>query len=231
MREFLKRAKADYLLSSVLCIVLGIIFVVWKGGVIDVIGTILSVAMIIVGIIYLGSFILSLATFGASTIVGILVLAVGIWFLIQPSLIVSLVPVILGVGLVFHGIRAVTEAVNAKKYGYEKWGMDLVFAIICLVCGLVCVFCPLGVLKQFIMLVGIVLIINGALNLWIAVTATRAARDYRRRTETVDTEFVENEGDRDETDGILNGTSGTDQSRGSSEGDRGKTSHFLLLYH
>ena len=57
MREFLKRAKADYLLSSVLCIVLGIIFVVWKGGVIDVIGTILSVAMIIVGIIYLGSFI------------------------------------------------------------------------------------------------------------------------------------------------------------------------------
>lgn len=132
MREFLKRAKADYLLSSVLCIVLGIIFVVWKGGVIDVIGTLLSIAMIIVGIIYLGSFILSLATFGASTIVGILVLAVGIWFLIQPSLIVSLVPVILGVGLVFHGIRAVTEAVNAKKYGYEKWGMDLVFAIICL---------------------------------------------------------------------------------------------------
>lgn len=62
MREFLKRAKADYLLSSVLCIVLGIIFVVWKGGVIDVIGTLLSIAMIIVGIIYLGSFILSLAT-------------------------------------------------------------------------------------------------------------------------------------------------------------------------
>ena len=30
MREFLKRAKADYLLSSVLCIALGIIFVVWK---------------------------------------------------------------------------------------------------------------------------------------------------------------------------------------------------------
>ena len=46
MREFLKRAKADYLLSSVLCIVLGIIFVVWKGGVIDVIGTILSLSLI-----------------------------------------------------------------------------------------------------------------------------------------------------------------------------------------
>ena len=130
------------------------------------IGTLLSVAMFIVGIIYLGSFILSLATFGASTIVGILVLAVGIWFLIQPSLIVSLVPVILGVGLVFHGIRAVTEAVNAKKYGYEKWGMDLVFAIICLVCGLVCV-----------------------LSAWSIETVYYAGRnraDYQRSAESVD---------------------------------------------
>ena len=183
--------KADYLLSSILCIILGVIFVVWRGGVIDVIGTILSVVMILVGVIYLGSFILSLATFGASTIVGILILAVGIWFLIQPSLIVSLIPVIIGVGLLFHGIRGVTEAISSKKFGYERWGLDLVFAIICLVCGIVFVFCPLGVLKQFILLVGIVLIVNGALNLWISLTATRAARDYRRRNETIDTDFVD----------------------------------------
>ncbi len=191
MREILKQMKADYLLSSILCIILGVIFVVWRGGVIDVIGTILSVVMILVGVIYLGSFILSLATFGASTIVGILILAVGIWFLIQPSLIVSLIPVIIGVGLLFHGIRGVTEAISSKKFGYERWGLDLVFAIICLVCGIVFVFCPLGVLKQFILLVGIVLIVNGALNLWISLTATRAARDYRRRNETIDTDFVD----------------------------------------
>ena len=187
MREFLKRAKADYLLSSVLCIVLGIIFVVWKGGVIDVIGTILSVAMIIVGIIYLGSFILSLATFGASTIVGILVLAVGIWFLIQPSLIVSLVPVILGVGLVFHGIRAVTEAVNAKKYGYEKWGMDLVFAIICLIT---------------VTFIFHKLCINSLCAPSVIPRCTRCCDSNPQIQRSVDTEFVENEGDRDETDGI-----------------------------
>ena len=194
MKEFLKQIKADYVLSSIVCIVLGVIFVVWRGGVIDVIGTILSIGMILIGIIYLGSFILSLATFGASTIVGILILAVGIWFLIQPSMIVSLIPMIIGVGLIFHGIRGITEALNARKYGYEKWGMNLTFAIICLVFGLICVFCPLGVLKKFIMLVGIILIIAGGMNLWISATATRAARDYKRRTETVDTAFVEDEG-------------------------------------
>ena len=32
MRDFLKQIKADYLLSSILCILLGVIFVIFKGG-------------------------------------------------------------------------------------------------------------------------------------------------------------------------------------------------------
>ena len=30
MKDFLKRIKADFLLSSVLCIIMGIVFVVWS---------------------------------------------------------------------------------------------------------------------------------------------------------------------------------------------------------
>lgn len=203
MKDFMKRVKADYILTSLLCAALGVVFVVWKEGVIDVIGTVLSVAMILVGIIYLGSFILSLATFGASTIAGIIILAVGILFLIQPQLIVSLIPIIIGVGLVFHGIRAVTESINAKKYGFSKWGVDLAFAIICLLCGLVCVFCPLEVMEQFIVLIGVILIINGVMNLVICMTATHATRSYNKQKETVDSGFVEDEeGNTDADDGI-----------------------------
>lgn len=57
-------------------------------------------------------------------------------------------------------------------------------------------------MKQFIMLVGIVLIINGGAESVDCCHSNACSEDYRRRTETVDTEFVENEGDRDETDGI-----------------------------
>lgn len=197
MREFLKRIKADYLLSSILCILLGVIFVIWKGGVIDIIGTVLAVAMIAIGVIYLGSFFLSIVTNGVSVVMGILVLAVGIWFLIQPSFIVSLIPIIIGVVLLFHGIRGVMEAVNARKFGYERWVVNLVLAIICLVCGIICVFCPLGVMEKAIMLIGIVLIFNGVTNIWISATATHAAHDYERRNGTVDVDFVDSEGNHD----------------------------------
>lgn len=196
MRDFLKQIKADYLLSSILCILLGVIFVIFKGGVIDMIGTVLAVAMIAIGVIYLGSFFLSIMTNGVSVVMGILVLAVGIWFLIQPSFVVSLIPIIIGVVLLFHGIRGVMEAVSAKKFGYERWAVSLILAIICLVCGIVCVFCPLGVMEKAIMLIGIVLIFNGVTNIWISATATHAARDFERRNETVDVHFMDDEGGR-----------------------------------
>ena len=202
MKEFLKRIKADYLLSSVMCITLGIIFVIWKEGVISLLGSVLAIGMVVIGIIYLCSFFLNLVTNGMSVVMGILVLAVGIWFLIQPEVIVSLIRIVIGVLLLFPGFRGVKETLDAKRCEYSRWTASLVFAIICMVCGFVCVFNPFGVIKNAVLFIGIILIFNGVSNIWICTTATHAERDYARRHETVDVEFTEDKGKNDETDGI-----------------------------
>ena len=196
MRDFFKRIKADFMFSSILCIILGIVFIVWKSSVVDVLGTVLSVGLLVIGLIYLCGFFTHIMDSVVSIIVGIVFAAIGIWFLIDPSRILSLIPIIIGVVLLFHGIRGVMEAVSAKKFGYERWAVSLVLAIICLVCGIVCVFCPLGVMEKAIMLIGIVLIFNGVTNIWISATATHAARDFERRNETVDVHFMDDEGGR-----------------------------------
>ena len=79
MKEFLRRIKADFLLSSVLCILLGVVFIIWNNGVLNVIGSVLAIGMIVIGVVYLGSFFLSIVTNGLSVVMGILVLAVGIY--------------------------------------------------------------------------------------------------------------------------------------------------------
>lgn len=191
MKEIFRKIRADYLLSSILCVVLGVVFVIWKDGVINLLGSVLAVIMVVVGVVYLGSFLLNFMTNGFSVILGGLILAVGIWFLIQPSVIVSLIPIVIGVLLLFHGIRALKEILNAKKFGYSAWGTGLVLAIISIICGLICVFDAFGVMEKAVMVVGIILIFNGLSNVWIAVSATHAERDYKRRNETIDTTFVE----------------------------------------
>ena len=97
MKDFLKRIKADYLLSSLVCILLGIVFIVWRGAVLDVMGSIFAVVLIILGVIYLSSYFLEIITNGFSAIMGIIVLALGIWFLIQPDIVVSIIPILIGV--------------------------------------------------------------------------------------------------------------------------------------
>ena len=154
MKDFLRRLKADFLLSS-----------------------------------------------GLSVVMGILVLAVGIWFLAEPAVIMSLIPIVIGVVLLFHGIRAIKEAVEAQKFGFDAWGANLILAIISVILGFFCVFDAFGMMEKATIVVGIILIYNGVSNIWISATATHAAKDYARRNETVDVNFVE-DSDKDETDGI-----------------------------
>lgn len=195
MKDFLRQIKADFLLSSVLCILLGVVFLIWKDGVIDVMGSVFAIMLIVIGVVYLCSFFLNLVTNGMSVLMGIIVLAVGIWFLIQPSVIMSLIPIVIGVVLLFHGIRALKETVDAKKFGYSSWGVNLALALLSIVFGIICIFDAFSIMEKAIMIVGIILIFNGLSNIWIAVTATHAARDYERRNAAIDVEFVEDSRD------------------------------------
>lgn len=201
MKDFLRSIKADFLLSSVLCILLGVVFVIWNNSVINVMGSVLAIGMIVIGAVYLCSFFLNIVTMGLSVVMGILVLAVGIWFLAEPAVIMSLIPIVIGVVLLFHGIRAIKEAVEAQKFGFDAWGANLILAIISVILGFFCVFDAFGMMEKATIVVGIILIYNGVSNIWISATATHAAKDYARRNETVDVNFVE-DSDKDETDGI-----------------------------
>ena len=93
MKEFLGRIKADFLLSSVLCIALGLVFIIWRASVLTIVANVLAVVLIIIGVVYMCSYFLNIVTNGFSAMLGLVVLAVGIWFLVQPKVVVSLIPI------------------------------------------------------------------------------------------------------------------------------------------
>lgn len=101
MKEFLGRIKADFLLSSVLCIALGLVFIIWRASVLTIVANVLAVVLIIIGVVYMCSYFLNIVTNGFSAMLGLVVLAVGIWFLVQPKVVVSLIPIVIGLVLIF----------------------------------------------------------------------------------------------------------------------------------
>ena len=191
MKDFFKRIRADYLISSLMCIALGIVFVVWPDKTSDLIGTVLAIIMIIIGIIYLCSFFLHIATNGLSAAIGGIVLLLGIWILIQPSIVLTLIPIVIGVVLLAHGLRGFKESWDSKGYGYNSWGIGAALSLISMVFRVVCIVDAFGVVKLAFVLIGIALIYNGVSNIWIAVHATKYEKTYRKEHETIDVEFKE----------------------------------------
>ena len=190
MKEFLGRIKDDFLLSSVLCIALGLVFIIWRASVLTIVANVLAVVLIIIGVVYMCSYFLNIVTNGFSAMLGLVVLAVGIWFLVQPKVVVSLIPIVIGLVLIFHSIRSIIEAVDARKYGYGGWSVGLIFSIISLIFGIICVTNAFDVMKTATVVVGIILIFNGVSNIWITSRATKAESAYNKQKEFEAT-FVE----------------------------------------
>lgn len=189
MKDFLRQIKADFLLSSLLCILLGVVFIVWREATINAIGMIMAILLIIVGVVYIGSYFLKIVSHGISVVVGAVIVIIGIWILLQPSIIVSLIPIVIGVVLVAHGIRDLKESLDAKRYGYESWGVGIVLAVISIAFGVICIVDAFGVLEVASVLIGIALIYNGISNMWIASRVYKAAKRYAQEQGAIDVEF------------------------------------------
>lgn len=200
MKKCLKSLRGDYLLSSILCVILGIVFIVWRQETIQAIGTLLAVVCIIIGIAYVCGFFLSRMQNVLSAIMGGIVILIGIWIWIQPSVILTLIPIMIGVLLLVHGIRGISESFLMKGYGYGSWPLGVVLSIISLVLGVVCIVDAFGVLELASIVIGISLIYNGVSNLYIAICAGHWDRKYHKQQDIIDVEFKES--DDDETDGI-----------------------------
>lgn len=193
MKDFLKRVRADFMLSSILCIALGIVFVAWPEKMADLIGTVLAIIMIVIGAVYLCSFFFHVVTNRLSAAMGAIVLLLGVWVLVQPDIVLTLIPIVIGVVLLVHGLRGFRESLDAKKYGYNSWGIGAAFAIISIVLGVICVVNAFGVVKLAFWGIGAALIYNGISDIYIACSTSHAEKNYRKNAETIDVEFVDDE--------------------------------------
>lgn len=193
MKEFMKRIRADFMLSSLLCIALGVVFLVWPETISGILGTICAVMLIAIGIVYLGSYFLNVVSNGISAALGAVVLLLGVWVLIQPEIVVTLIPILIGVVLLAHGIRGIRESLETKKYGGMNWGVGILFSIVSLVLGILCIVNAFGLVKLAFWVIGVALIYNGISNIYIAIVSSKTERKYRKSQEAIDVEFVDDD--------------------------------------
>ena len=191
MREMLRKIKADVILSAILCIILGIVLFVYTAQATNLICTILALFLIVMGAGHIVTYLLNKNKNTVRLICGIIVLVIGVWILANPAVVISLIPAIIGVILLLHGIEGIRLAVDTKQANDTAWISGLILSVITIIFGLVLIVRAFEAAQIAFKVVGIALIYDGVSKLFIVSRAAKATRNMEQDFNAVDGEANE----------------------------------------
>lgn len=170
MKNWFEKLSRNNKLLSILMVVLGLVLLIWPGKTLTLAARILGVALLVAaaisGILWyrdrhkLNANVTTLA-------IAIVCLVVGIIVLVAPKGVVKLLPKLIGLAVLLNGVLNLAQAFDQRRCGYEKWTGSLIMAILTIVAGGFIFFHAFGVMEAAVMVIGGILIYNGASNLWI----------------------------------------------------------------
>ena len=191
MKDTLKRIKADVMLSALLCVVLGLVLIIWSDQTINAICMILAFGLVVMGVVELISYFIGQRMMPFAGVTGLIFILVGIWLFTRPQYIAMIIPIVIGVILVVHGVGDVRLAFETKSNGYEKWWGALLLGLVSLALGVICIINAFGVVSLAMKFIGLALIYDGISDLWIASRAVKAAKRMKQEADALDVEYKE----------------------------------------
>lgn len=164
VKEFSKK----YILISALYVVLGAVLLVWPDTSMKMICYGLGFVMVVLGITYAIIYFTkdNLAGFlQMDLVIGIICLAFGIFILLNPTFLSTVLPFAMGIILLLGAVVKIQSAFNMKRLNFTKWYLVLIVALIIVALGIVLLCNPFTEERYMILYIGICLILDGMTNL------------------------------------------------------------------
>lgn len=183
MREFLKSIKTNILGSAVLCIILGIVLMVYPDTSLTLVCQAVGVIVLVTGIGFIISHIrggLFSLFYKLDLILGLLFLILGVYILMNPWGLLSIIPVVFGVLLIYHGISDLGQAMELRKYEADRWWISVIIAAITLALGFVIMSNPFETIDMLMRIIGACLVYDGLSNLLIVGKFSKSIRRFQK---------------------------------------------------
>ncbi|MBQ7548846.1 MAG: DUF308 domain-containing protein [Clostridia bacterium] len=177
----MKTFKREVIIINGVIIVLGLLVAIFPETSRSVIGYVVGAVLTALGIIrtimyfteskfqIVGSFAL---------VQGTVLLVFGIYFLVKPEFLATIMTAIFAVILIVGGVMKIQYAVDLLRFKFRYWWIELIIAALMIVLGIITFANPFEAEKALMIYVGISLMVNGILDiisiLYISSIAQRA---------------------------------------------------------
>ncbi len=168
--KFLEKLWADNLISAALTIVIGVLVTLLYKYALGTICVVVGIVALLIGLVLLVKYFRVPEDQNRFMLLLALVLgAVGVYLVIHPEAFLSMVAVVFGIFIVYNAIIDLQSALTMKKGGYVYWYVALIISLATLASGIILILLKNKAAEAIALATGIILIIQGIMNIWVAV--------------------------------------------------------------
>ncbi len=172
-------AKVGYIVMSVLFCVLGTALLLRPDVSVRWFGRLLGIGMLVFGAVKLVGYFsrdLFRLAFQYDLAFGLLLIALGTMTLCHPGDAMSFLCVMFGIPVLADGLFKIQIALDSHRFGIRTWWLLMGLAVLTCIIGVLLVFRPWDSAQVLVMLLGISLLLDGILNLSVALCTVKIVR-------------------------------------------------------
>jgi uncharacterized membrane protein HdeD (DUF308 family) len=177
----MKKILTSLALSSAAAAIIGVVLLIWPSVSNTVICYVIAVAFIAYGIFRTACYFTrgSVETMLARDLAaGLISVAVGVFCLLKPSVVISILPVLFGLALIAGAMGAVQTAFDLRRMEDGHWALSLIAALVFLILGILILVDPFSSAMVLTRFIGAALIIEGVCGLISAVKTAKLRDEY-----------------------------------------------------
>ena len=178
-----KKLKWNLILMSLLYLALGIFLLMVPGTALNVVCYALGgVVLACAAVQLVRYFVVERGVFQSqlTLISGLVCLALGAFLIIRSDIVVRVLPIVFGLFIIFDSLGRVQNALELRRCEYSSWKVFLLLAVLSVILGIVMVVDPFGTMETLVMAIGLILILEAALNLLSALYTMLAVRRFMK---------------------------------------------------
>lgn len=171
----LKSIKNSLVLTSVLYVVLGLVLIFFPNNSLNLACGLIGLVTLGYGIVRIVAYLKDGGSFGNrfDMFIGIVLAALGVFLLICPQVIVSLIPIALGIYILVDSISAIKKALDMKTLGYDKWWISFLIALVLAAFGGVMILSPFSAVSTLVVFIGVGFVFDGVFTLANTIVADK----------------------------------------------------------
>jgi|GEM_PF-298347 len=174
MKTILSERRKSSILGAAGCILIGAVLVAFPQDAVRWVCMAFGAMLALAGAWNLISYFRgrsALSAFQLDLFIGIVLCILGLWLLLRPDSVVALLQYVFGAFILLHGLIELQAAI-ALRGGW----LPLLLAALPVALGVLILVDPFGSLAVLVVLIGIALIYNGAVDLYLILRLSRAAK-------------------------------------------------------